>query len=132
MQCFKLCALMMIADARDNKALYEEVFKEFYDWGKQISISGIAGVNEPNLMPFRCSLSQVKLLSRDVKKSFDDIPTVDGDALQLLLAAFKLLARPPTLPILSLAAGLRVEFSLVSLRLVGVLRLKDPRGDESL
>jgi len=53
-QSFKLCALMMIADARDNKALYEDVFKEFYDWGKQISISGIAGVNgEPDLMPFR-------------------------------------------------------------------------------
>jgi hypothetical protein len=89
-------------------------------------------VNEPNLMPFRCSLSQVKLLSRDVKKSFDDIPTVDGDTLQLLLAAFKLLAWPSTLPILSLAAGLRVEISLVSLRLVGVLQLEDPRGDESL
>jgi hypothetical protein len=45
---------MMIADARDNKALYEDVFKEFYDWGKQISISGIAGVNgEPDLMPFK-------------------------------------------------------------------------------
>jgi hypothetical protein len=52
-QSFKLCALMMIADAHDNKALYEDVFKKFYDWGKQISISGIAGVDgESDLKPF--------------------------------------------------------------------------------
>jgi hypothetical protein len=25
---------MIIADAKDNKNLYEDVFKEYYDWGK--------------------------------------------------------------------------------------------------
>lgn len=40
-QSFELCSLMMIADARDSKPLYEDVFKVFYDWvGKQISIHG--------------------------------------------------------------------------------------------
>jgi hypothetical protein len=36
---------MMIADARDSKSLYEDVFKVFYDWGKQISIHGIPTFN---------------------------------------------------------------------------------------
>jgi hypothetical protein len=31
-------------------------------------------------------LSRVKLLSRNDEKSFDDVPTFDGDALQLLLS----------------------------------------------
>jgi len=39
-QSFKLCALM-IADARDNKALYKDVFKEFYDRGKQSASAGL-------------------------------------------------------------------------------------------
>jgi hypothetical protein len=33
-QSFKLCVLMMIADAHNKKALYEDVFKKIYDWGK--------------------------------------------------------------------------------------------------
>jgi hypothetical protein len=40
-QSFELRSLMMIADARDSKSLYGDVFKVFYDWvGKQISIHG--------------------------------------------------------------------------------------------
>ena len=49
-QSFELCSLMMIADARDSKSLYEDVFKNFYDWGKQISIQGLPAINgEPAL-----------------------------------------------------------------------------------
>jgi hypothetical protein len=53
MQSFELCSLMIIADARDTKVLYEDVYKEFYDWGKQISIEGLpTGNGEPALRPF--------------------------------------------------------------------------------
>jgi hypothetical protein len=52
-QSFELCSLMMIADAKDSKSLYEDVFKEFYEWGKHISIHGLpAADGEPALMPF--------------------------------------------------------------------------------
>ncbi len=53
-QSFELCSLMMIADARDSKALYEGVFKEFYDWGKKISLVGLpAEDGMPALQPFQ-------------------------------------------------------------------------------
>ena len=52
-QSFELCSLMMIADARDSKSLYEDVFKVFYDWGKLISFQGLPAVDgEPQLKPF--------------------------------------------------------------------------------
>jgi hypothetical protein len=44
---------MMISDALDSKSLYEDVFKVFYDWGKQISFQGLPAVDgEPQLKPF--------------------------------------------------------------------------------
>jgi hypothetical protein len=52
-QSFELCALMIIANARDTKALYEDVYKDFYDWGKKISSEGLPDENgEPELRPF--------------------------------------------------------------------------------
>jgi hypothetical protein len=43
----------MIADAHDSKSLYEDVFKVFYDWEKQISSLGLpAESKEPALKPF--------------------------------------------------------------------------------
>jgi hypothetical protein len=52
-QSFELCSIMMIADARDSKDLYEDVFKVFYEWGKDIGRQGLPEVNGmPALQPF--------------------------------------------------------------------------------
>jgi hypothetical protein len=52
-QSFELCSIMMIADARDSKDLYEDVFKLFYEWGKDIGRQGLPEVNGmPALQPF--------------------------------------------------------------------------------
>jgi len=34
-QTSEICCVMIIADATDNKHLYQEVFKEYYDWGEK-------------------------------------------------------------------------------------------------
>jgi hypothetical protein len=36
MQSKEICCIMIIADAKDSKHLYEEVFKEYYEWGEQL------------------------------------------------------------------------------------------------
>jgi hypothetical protein len=52
-QSFELCSLLMIADARDSKDLYDDVLKTFYDWDKEISRIGIPAANGmPALRPF--------------------------------------------------------------------------------
>jgi len=35
-QSQELCCIMMIADAVDNKHLYEDVLRDFYAWGDEI------------------------------------------------------------------------------------------------
>ncbi len=35
-QTREVCCIMIIADAKDNKHLYEDVFKEYYEWGKSL------------------------------------------------------------------------------------------------
>ncbi len=35
----------MIADARDSKELYEDVFKEFYQWGEKLRLEGLPASN---------------------------------------------------------------------------------------
>jgi hypothetical protein len=52
-QSSEMCCILVIADARDKKELYEEVFKEFYEWGNRISTTGLPASNgEPALLPF--------------------------------------------------------------------------------
>jgi len=52
-QSSEMCCILVIADARDKKEMYEEVFKEFYDWGKRIgSVSLPASDGNPALLPF--------------------------------------------------------------------------------
>jgi hypothetical protein len=36
MQSKEICCIMIIADAKESKHLYEEVFKEYYEWGEQL------------------------------------------------------------------------------------------------
>jgi hypothetical protein len=44
---------MIIADARDKKELYEDVFRDFYAWGNQLASHGLpAADGEPALRPF--------------------------------------------------------------------------------
>ena len=48
-----MCCVMVIADARDKKELYEDVFRDFYDWGRQLAVNGIPATDtEPALRPF--------------------------------------------------------------------------------
>jgi hypothetical protein len=52
-QSSEMCCFLIIADARDNKALYEDIFKEFYRWGDKIKREGLpASDGEPALHPF--------------------------------------------------------------------------------
>jgi hypothetical protein len=44
---------MMIANAKDNKHLYEDVFKQYYEWGEMLRVEGLAESElGPKLMPF--------------------------------------------------------------------------------
>ena len=53
-QSFELCSLMIVADAKDSKVLYEDAFKGFCEWGKHISIHGLPATGkEPALRPFK-------------------------------------------------------------------------------
>jgi hypothetical protein len=52
-QTKEVCCVMIIADAKDNKHLYEDVFKEYYDWGEMLRREGLAASQfGPKLMPF--------------------------------------------------------------------------------
>jgi hypothetical protein len=52
-QSSEVCCLMVIALAKDNKTLYEDVFKEFYRWGERLKVEGLPASNgEPALKPF--------------------------------------------------------------------------------
>ena len=52
-QSSEMCCILVIADARDKKEMYEEVFREFYDWGKRIGDVGLpASDGNPALVPF--------------------------------------------------------------------------------
>ncbi len=53
-QSSEMCCFLIIADARDNKSLYEDVFKEFYQWGDKIQHEGLPASNAgPALFPFK-------------------------------------------------------------------------------
>jgi hypothetical protein len=53
-QSSELCCIMIIADAIDNKHLYEDVFKGFYEWGEKIRHEGVPASDlGPALMPFK-------------------------------------------------------------------------------
>jgi hypothetical protein len=48
-----VCCVMIIADAKDNKHLYEDVFKEYYEWGEKLRLEGLPESElGPKLMPF--------------------------------------------------------------------------------
>ncbi len=52
-QSKEVCCVMIIADAKDNKHLYEDVFKEYYEWGEKLRLEGLPESElGPKLMPF--------------------------------------------------------------------------------
>jgi hypothetical protein len=52
-QTSEVCCAMVIADAIDNKHLYEDVFREYYEWGEKLRLEGLPESNKgPKLMPF--------------------------------------------------------------------------------
>jgi len=52
-QSSEVCAIMIIADAVDKKELYEDVFKEYYEWGNSLRLHGLPESElGPKLMPF--------------------------------------------------------------------------------
>jgi hypothetical protein len=52
-QSSEMCCILVIADARDKKELYEEVFKEFDDWGERLRTIGLPESDgNPALRPF--------------------------------------------------------------------------------
>jgi hypothetical protein len=45
---------MIVSDAIDNKHLYEDVFKGFYEWGEKKHCEGVPASDlGPTLMPFK-------------------------------------------------------------------------------
>jgi hypothetical protein len=52
-QSSELCCITIIADARDDKHLYEGVFNDYYKWGDLLRTEGLAeSPFGPKLMPF--------------------------------------------------------------------------------
>jgi hypothetical protein len=52
-QSSEVCCVMVIADAVDSKQLYENVFKEYYEWGNSLRENGLPESEYgPKLMPF--------------------------------------------------------------------------------
>jgi hypothetical protein len=53
MQSRELCAILVMADAKDSKELYDDVFKNFYNYAEKLRIHGMAASDgEPALKPF--------------------------------------------------------------------------------
>jgi hypothetical protein len=56
MQCIqyrKLCAILVMADAKDSTALYYDAFRDFYDFSERLRQFGMpASDGEPALQPF--------------------------------------------------------------------------------
>ncbi len=54
LQSSDVCCIMMIADAVDSKQLYEDVIKNFYEWGNNLQLNGLPASDlGPKLMPFQ-------------------------------------------------------------------------------
>jgi hypothetical protein len=52
-QSSEVCCITIIADARDNKQLYEDVFKDYYNWAVKLRTEGLRESHfGPELMPF--------------------------------------------------------------------------------
>jgi hypothetical protein len=52
-QSSEVCCITIIADARDNKHLYEDVFKDYYNWAEKLRTEGLRESRfGPKLMPF--------------------------------------------------------------------------------
>jgi hypothetical protein len=59
MQSRELCAILVMADAKDSKELYYDIFKEFYDYSEKLRVHGMeAKDGEPALKPFLSSHPQ--------------------------------------------------------------------------
>ncbi len=53
-QSSEVCCIMIIADATDSKDLYEDIFKEYYQWGHSLRENGLPeSAYGPKLMPFK-------------------------------------------------------------------------------
>jgi hypothetical protein len=53
MQSRELCAILVMADAKDSKELYSDVFKDFYEYAERLRIYGMPECDgEPALKPF--------------------------------------------------------------------------------
>jgi hypothetical protein len=59
MQSQELCAILVMADAKDSKELYYDVFRDFYDYSESLRLYGMpARDGEPALQPFLVSHPQ--------------------------------------------------------------------------
>ena len=52
-QSQEVCFIMIVADARDKKELYQDVFADFYQWGESLRTTGLpTSIHGPALKPF--------------------------------------------------------------------------------
>lgn len=69
MQSRELCAILVMADAKDSKELYSEVFKDFYDYAERLRIHGMPMCDgEPALKPFAAAHPQDMKSTQTVSK----------------------------------------------------------------
>jgi hypothetical protein len=69
-QSRELCAIMVMADAKDSKELYDEVFSEFYAYTERLRIEGMSASDdgEPALKPFKVAHPQDMKSTQTVSK----------------------------------------------------------------
>ncbi len=68
-QSRELCAILVMADAKDSKEMYDDVFKEFYDYSERLWIHGMPACDgEPALHPFLVAHPQDMKSSQTVSK----------------------------------------------------------------
>ena len=69
MQSRELCAILVMADAKDSKELYSDVFKDFYDYAERLRIHGMPQRDgEPALKPFAAAHPQDMKSTQTVSK----------------------------------------------------------------
>jgi hypothetical protein len=51
LQSSDVCCIMMIADAVDSKQLYEDVIKDFYEWGNNLRLNGLPASDKTHVLP---------------------------------------------------------------------------------
>jgi len=69
MQSRELCAILVMADAKDSKEVYDDMFKDFYNYAESLRVHGMPACNgKPALKPFLVAHPQDMKSTQTVSK----------------------------------------------------------------